>query len=121
MIAQILLISLPLAALSISAMSKGGEMLGVGIGAGLIAAISCVLAYLSWQKRSAVVTTRNVIFFAGLTKAVRAIPLEHINQVTVAPGSVTVRTGSIFNTLLLNVPDAAALADKIEQARQARS
>ncbi len=111
MVAQILLLALPLAGLS----------LGVGIVFGVLAAITYTLAYLSWQRRMAVVTTRNVLFVAGLSKTVRAIPLEQINQVTVAPGLVTVRTGSILNTLLLRVTDAEVLAEKIEQARQVRT
>lgn len=121
MVAQILLLALPLAALSLLLIAESGEVLGGGIVFGVLAAITYTLAYLSWQKRLAVVTTRNVLFVAGLSKTVRAIPLEQINQVTVAPGLVTVRTGSILNTLLLRVTDAEVLAEKIEQARQVRT
>lgn len=121
MVAQLLLLALPLAGLSLPLIANGGEVLGVGIVFGVLAAITYALAYLSWQKRLAVVTTRNVLFVAGLSKTVRAIPLEQINQVTVAPGLVTVRTGSILNTLLLRVTDAEVLAEKIEQARQVRT
>lgn len=121
MVAQIVLLSLPLAALSLRMISKGGDVLSTGIVYGVLAIIIYALAYLSWQKRLAVVTTRNVLFVAGLSKTVRAIPLEQINQVTVAPGLVTVRTGSILNTILLRVPDAEVLAEKIEQARQVRT
>ena len=101
--------------------TRGGEVLGVGIVFGVLAVITYTLAYLSWQKRPAVVTTRNVLSVAGLSKTARAISLEQINQVTVAPGLVTVRTGSILNTLLLRVPDAEVLVEKIEQARQVRT
>lgn len=121
MVVQILLLSLPLAAISLSLLSEGGNFLGVGVLFGLLAVANYFGAYLSWQKRLAVVTTRNVMFVAGLSKSVRTIPLEQIDQVTVAPGLVTVRSGSIMNTLLLRVADAEVLADKIEHARQARS
>ena len=121
MVAQILLLSLPLAVISLSLLSEGGEVWGVGVLFGVFAIVNYFTAYLSWQKRHAVVTTRNVLFVAGLSKSVRAIPLEQIDQVTVAPGLVTVRSGSIMNTLLLRVADAEVLADKIEHARQARS
>lgn len=121
MVAQILLLSLPLAIISLSLLSEGGDVLGVGVLFGLLAVANYFGAYLSWQKRLAVVTTRNVLFVAGLSKSVRTIPLEQIDQVTVAPGLVTVRSGSIMNALLLRVADAEVLADKIEQARQARS
>ncbi len=121
MVAQILFLSLPLSVISLLLLSEGGEVWGVGILFGLLAVANYFGAYLSWQKRHAVVTTRNVLFVAGLSKSVRAIPLEQIDQVTVAPGLVTVRSGTIMNTLLLRVADAEALADKIENARQARS
>lgn len=121
MLAQMLLISLPLWVLALEMIAKGGDLFSTGIAFALIAAFTFAAAYLSWQKRMAVVTTRNVLFVAGLSKTVRAIPLEQINQVTVAPGLVTVRTGSILNTLLLRVKDAEVLAEKIEQARQVRT
>ncbi|RBP94760.1 hypothetical protein DFO80_1032 [Rhodobacter sp. 140A] len=121
MVAQILFLSLLLAVISLSLLSEGGDVLGVGVLFGLLAVANYFGAYLSWQKRLAVVTTRNVLFVAGLSKSVRTIPLEQIDQVTVAPGLVTVRSGSIMNALLLRVADAEVLADKIEQARQARS
>lgn len=60
MVAQVLLLALPLAGLSLLLIAKGGEVLGVGIVFGVLAAITYTLAYLSWQKRLAVVTTRNV-------------------------------------------------------------
>lgn len=121
MVVQILLLSLPLASISLLLLSEGGDVLGVGVLFGLFAVVTYFLTYLSWQKRLAVVTTRNVIFVAGLSKTVRTIPLEQIDQVTVEPGLVTVRAASIINTLILRVADAEVLADKIEHARQARS
>lgn len=121
MVAQILFLSLPLSVISLLLLSEGGEVWGVGVLFGLLAVANYFGAYLSWQKRIAVVTTRNVLFVSGLSKSVRAIPLEQIDQVSVEPGLVTVRSGSIMNTLLLHVTDAEVLADKIEHARQARS
>jgi len=121
MVVQILLLSLPLASISLLLLSEGGDVVGVGVLFGLFAVGTYCLTYLSWQKRLAVVTTRNVLFVGGLSKTVRTVPLEQIDQVTVVPGLVTVRSGSIMNTLLLRVGDAEVLADKIEHARQARS
>lgn len=121
MVAQILLLSLPLAVISLLLLAEGGEVWGVGVLFGLLAVANYFGAYSSWQKRLAVVTTRNVMFVAGLSKTVRTIPLEQIDQVTVEPGLVTVRAGSIMNTLILRVADAEAMADEIERARQARS
>lgn len=121
MVAQVLFLSLPLASTSLLLFAEGGELLGVGVLFGLFAVITYFLTYISWQKRLAVVTTRNIMFVAGLSKTVRTIPLEQIDQVTVEPGLVTVRAGSIMNTLILRVADAEAMADEIERARQARS
>ena len=98
MVTQILLLALPLAGLSLLLIAKGGEVLGVGIVFGVLAALTYTLACLSWQKRLAVVTTRNVLFVAGMNKTVRAIPLEQINQVTVAPGLVTDRKSTRLNS-----------------------
>jgi hypothetical protein len=120
MIALMLLVALPLAGFSLLLISHGGEVVGVGIASGLFAMIIYAIAYLSWKNRAAVVTNRNVVFSAGLSKSARTVPLEQINQVTVAPGLVTVRTGSIFNILILRVPDAEVLAETIESARQLR-
>ncbi len=120
MIALMLLVALPLAGFSLLLISHGGEVVGVGIVSGLLAMVIYATTYLSWKSRAAVVTTRNVIFAAGLSRSARAVPLEQIDQVTVAPGLVTVRTGSIFNTLILRAPDAEILASHIESARQSR-
>lgn len=121
MVVQILLLSLPLASVSLLLFAEGGDVAGVGVLFGLLAIVIYFLTYLSWQKRLAVVTTHNVLFVAGLSKTVRTIPLEQIDQVTVEPGLVTVRAGSIMNTLILRVADAEALADQIGRARQVRS
>ena len=121
MVVQILLLSLPLASVSLLLLAEGGDVVGVGGLFGLFAVVTYFLTYLSWQKRLAVVTTRNVLFIAGLSNTLRTIPLEQINQVTTSPGLMTVRSGSIMNTLILRVADAEAMAEVIERARQARS
>lgn len=120
MVVQFVFLFLPLASVSLLLLAEGGDVVGVGVLFGLFAVGTYCLTYLSWQKRLAVVTTRNVLFIAGLSKTVRTIPLEQIDQVTVEPGLVTVRAGSIMNTLILRVADAEALAEQIGRARQSR-
>lgn len=120
MIVHMLLISSPLAAIALTIFSNGGDIVGVG---GLFMAFALAsygLSYQSWNKRRAILTTKQVIFFAGLSETVKSVPLERIEQVTSSPGSVSIRSGSIFNTLMLYVPNAGALAAKIEEARSAR-
>ena len=73
MVLQNLFLSLPLASVSLLLLSEGGDVVGVGVLFGLFAVVTYFLTYLSWQKRLAVVTTRNVMFVAGLSNTVRTI------------------------------------------------
>lgn len=120
MIAQMLLVALPLAVVALVLIVEGGSVLGVGVLFAIFALAAYAVAYQSWNKRRAILTTKQVIFFAGLSDTTKSVPLEHIEQVTSSTGSVSIRAGSVFNTLVLNVPDAEALTTKIENARAAR-
>jgi|AACY02.16.fsa_nt_gi hypothetical protein len=120
MIAQMLLVALPLAVVTLVLMVEGGPVLGVGVLFAILALAAYAVAYLSWNKRRAILTTKQVIFFAGLSDTTKSVPLERIEQVTSSTGSVSIRSGSVFNTLTLNVPDAEALTAKIESARALR-
>lgn len=120
MIAQMLLVALPLAVVALVLIVEGGSVLGVGVLFAIFALAAYAVSYQSWNKRRAILTTKQVIFFAGLSDTTKSIPLERIEQVTSSAGSVSIRAGSVFNTLVLNVPDAEALTTKIENARAAR-
>lgn len=120
MIAQMLLVALPLAVVALALIVEGGSVLGVGVLFAFFALAAYAVAYQSWNKRRAILTTKQVIFFAGLSDTTKRVPLERIEQVTSSSGSVSIRSGSVFNTLTLNVPDAEALTAKIESARVLR-
>ena len=117
MIVQILFISLPLMVLSLMLLWAGGNVLVVGILAAVLSIASYFLAYLSWSKRMVFVTNLRVVLAAGLTDTVKTLSLSQIDQVTTTPSVVTVRAGSIMNTLVLSVPDTANLANCIDKAR----
>jgi energy-converting hydrogenase Eha subunit G len=120
MIAQMLLVALPLAVVALVLIFEGGSVPGVGVLFAIFALAAYAVAYQSWNKRRAILTTKQVIFFAGLSDTTKRVPLERIEQVSNSTGSVSIRSGSVFNTLTLNVPDAEALTAKIESARALR-
>lgn len=82
-----------------------------------IALLITGLAYASWVGRTVIVSNRRLVYHAAFTRSVNAAPLDKIELVTSSPGSVVVRTGTVFNKITMFVPDAEALAAAIERAR----
>ena len=77
--------------------------------------------YIYWQGRGAILTTKRVMSFSGHGDVIESVPLEQIDKVISSESSVSVRAGSAFNTLNLELPDdATVLAQKIEEARSCR-
>ncbi|QYZ68540.1 hypothetical protein [Neotabrizicola shimadae] len=74
-------------------------------------------AYAAWAGRSVIVTDRRLVYHAALSRFVRSVPLDKIEQVEQEPGRVVVRAGTAFNTMTLSVPAADALASALEAAR----
>lgn len=93
------------------------ELRSTGIACLIVAFFISGGALLVWQKRLVVVTNQRVIYLAGHSEAVRAMPLDRIDRVKQGLGTVELRAGSIFNTMRMMVPNAAALANAIEGAR----
>lgn len=90
---------------------------GIGIFLLSIAVFISLSAYIAWTDRQVILSNQRVIFWAGLTKVLKSVPLNKIERVTRGAGVVTVRSGTAFNTLRLWGPKAEALSAAIERAR----
>ncbi|VDC27479.1 hypothetical protein [Pseudogemmobacter humi] len=90
---------------------------GAGLGFLGFAIFISVMAHQAWRMRLVIITDQRLVFWAGLTNSITAIPLNKIESVERSPGLVLVRAGSLLNTLRLSVPDAPALESAIEAAR----
>jgi len=76
------------------------------------------LPYASWKKKYVILTENQILFIDGLSETVKKVPLERVEQVTVSPSFISIRSGSsVFNELKMYVSDPKELAAKIEQVR----
>ena len=106
MIAQMLFVALPLAVVALALMIEGGSVLGVGVLFAIFALAAYAAAYQSWNKRRAILTTKQVIFRAGLPLPISSP--EFLAAYVAAAHGQTVRRASSpqqgrkddFNTLL---------------------
>lgn len=81
----------------------------------VIAQIVSLGTILQWQKQFVVVTDNRLVYLDGTSA--KSIPLNKIEHVKQSRGSLIVRAGTVFNTMNLKVPDAAALGEALERAR----